>query len=216
LLPSVRFSLAWPSPYVLQDVTAADAVRIAPGFEKRWRSRLPIPFPSMGPGMPRQSAMGRGFPEMTCPIAASRLANALAATGMSSGSFRFARTAAGAACGVSTGARGSHRFTGCRRGSALRCRPAHIPHAAQSSCPAGASPAAGSATFVRPHALFGSGAAFMPRETLSMEAVFDRGPAAMHDAVVAATFILMVLSPCLVALRTGVSVNSAAEEKNYD
>jgi hypothetical protein len=56
----------------------------------------------------------------------------------------------------------------------------------------------------------------MPRETLSMEAVFDRGPAAMHDAVVAATFILMVLSPCLVALRTGVSVNSAAEEKNYD
>ena len=38
----------------------------------------------------------------------------------------------------------------------------------------------------------------------------------MHDLMVAATFIFMVLSPCLVALRTGLGVDGLLEEKMYE
>lgn len=38
----------------------------------------------------------------------------------------------------------------------------------------------------------------------------------MHDLMVAGSFILMVLSPCLVALRTGIGVDGLIEEKFYE
>jgi hypothetical protein len=37
----------------------------------------------------------------------------------------------------------------------------------------------------------------------------------MHDVMVAGSFLLMILSPCLVALRTGIGSESHTEEKIY-
>jgi hypothetical protein len=38
----------------------------------------------------------------------------------------------------------------------------------------------------------------------------------MHDAMVAGAFVLMILSPCLVAFRTGLGSASHIEEKIYE
>jgi hypothetical protein len=38
----------------------------------------------------------------------------------------------------------------------------------------------------------------------------------MHDLIIAGTFVLMVLSPCLAALRTGIGSDSHTEEKIYE
>jgi hypothetical protein len=38
----------------------------------------------------------------------------------------------------------------------------------------------------------------------------------MHDLMVAGSFVLMVLSPCLVALRTGLGFDGLIEEKIYE
>ena len=37
----------------------------------------------------------------------------------------------------------------------------------------------------------------------------------MHDVIVAGSFLLMVLSPCLVAMRTGIGSEGHEEEKIY-